>query len=102
MKGSGVEIFTEGKDKLDQFCANQINNCACSKLEEVVHDVSYEHNMKSIDYMYEWVDTGFKPPNLSIIDGCNGSMKFIEVGQMEQSDFCWSRCSFKAYYTDWY
>ena len=54
---------------------------ACSKLEEVVLDVSYEHNMKSIDYLYGWVDAGFKPPNLSIINGCYGSMKLIEVGQ---------------------
>ena len=75
---------------------------ACLKME-VVLDVSYELNMKSIDHMYERVDAGFKPPNLSIINGCYDSMKFIGSWPKWDNKISAGHVAhYKAYSTDWY
>ena len=61
---------------LDCFCTNQTDDCGLFK---VVLDVRYGDSYnRSIDYIYKWVHSGFKPPNLSVIIGCYDTKMHIK------------------------
>ena len=49
---------------------------ACSKLEELV--LKYEGGVSGYDYLYKWINAGFTPPNLNVVNGCVDTIMFVQ------------------------
>ena len=52
---------------------------ACSKLEELVLKCEYSLSPYACyDYLYKWINAGFTPPNLNIVNGCVDTIMFVQ------------------------
>ena len=74
---------------------------ACSKLEELVLTECIGGNqVRSYDYLYEWVHAGFKPPNLSVINprGLDNKMLMTSWPERNSRIPTGYTAHFKAYY----
>ena len=52
---------------------------ACSKLEALVLKCEYSTSSSCDNsYMYKWINAGFTPPNLSVVNGCVDTTMFVQ------------------------
>ena len=111
LNGYHIQKVAELKylQKLEIFWINSIPIksiiAACSKLEELVLTEWLGGNqVRSYDYLLEWVHAGFKPPNLSVVNPRSLNTKMLTTSWPKRNSQIPAGCTahFKAYYVSWY